>query len=287
MSDALFDEIVSQLRGKPIEYLCPYLMADPMSDRKIFDRIAALRRALPVTHIEVSTTGLYLHPRLTEQLLAAPLSELRISSHGISQDEWQATMPGLKHDKHWPNVLRFIEAWQRLKPYPLRIVTLKGMWSPEREADIRKHWAAQGIETVSWDVITRAKQVDLSIFGRTRSSHHAAHTPIRTRCRFGRDTHWLHLLSDGRAALCCMDYKQEAIVGSLSGPHAMTIEQLWRSEAFETLRAKVRGDLPTDAEFICHRCEWLVEDIDAGNSVERTYTDGALNVMTESSGVCR
>lgn len=260
MNDALFASIVEQLAGKPIEYLCPYLMADPMSDRKIFDRVRMLRDVLPETHIEISTTGLYLMPANAEKLLSAPLSELRISSHGITPGEWSTTMPGLKHEKHWPNVMRFIEMWREAKPYPLRIVTLNGMWSPEREAEIKAFWADMGIDTVSWTVITRAEQVDLTVFGKAKHARNGA--PQRKRCRFGRDTNWLHILSDGRATLCCMDYKQEAIVGTL---HDHTLEQLWQSDAFETMRAQVRGEKTADANFICHRCEWHV---DASESVQ-------------------
>lgn len=257
MSDELFESIASQLAGKPIDYLCPYLMADPLSDRKIFTRIQMLREALPQTHIEVSTTGLYLIPANAEKLLAAPLSELRISSHGITPGEWSTTMPGLRHDKHWPNVMRFIDMWRDAKPYPLRIVTLNGMWTPERERDIKHHWAQLGIDTVSWSVITRAEQVDLTVFGDRHGPTSKAQGQAHKRCRFGRDTHWLHILSDGRATLCCMDYKQEAVVGTL---HDSTINQLWRSDAFEAMRAQVRGEQPASHNFICHRCEWHVSD---------------------------
>ncbi len=260
MSDELFASIVSQLAGRPIEYLCPYLMADPMSDRKIFDRIRMLRDALPFTHIEVSTTGLYLAPAIADKLLAAPLSELRISSHGVTNDEWSMTMPGLRHDKHWPNVMRFIDRWRELQPYPLRIVTLSNMWSPEREAEIKAHWNNLGIDTISWSVITRAEQVDLTVFGKGERERDAS--PRRTRCRFGRDSRWLHILSDGRVALCCMDYSQEAIIGSLTN---MTIEEIWHSDAFNLMRAKVRGEAPVPSDFICHRCEWHVE---AGDDTE-------------------
>jgi len=279
MTDALFESIVMQLAGKPIEYLCPYLMADPMSDRKMFTRIAMLRQALPATHIEVSTTGLYLVPANAEKLLAAPLSELRISSHGITPDEWSTTMPGLKHDKHWPNVMRFIDMWRDVRPYPLRIVTLNNMWSPQRERDIKAFWAEQGIETISWSVITRAEQVDLTVFGKGKHQRNGA--AERKRCRFGRDTHWLHILSDGRATLCCMDYKQEAVVGTL---HEYTIEDLWRSDAFETMRAKVRGDLATDADFICHRCEWHVS-ADEDVQLETAYVEH--DAPTQTAGALR
>jgi MoaA/NifB/PqqE/SkfB family radical SAM enzyme len=281
MSDELFASIVNQLVGKPVEYLCPYLMADPMSDRRIFARIQMLRDALPATHIEVSTTGLYLMPANAEKLLAAPLSELRISCHGTTSAEWSTTMPGLRHEKHWPNVTRFIDMWRETKPYPLRIVTLNDMWSRERERDIKNYWADQSIDTVSWSVITRAEQVDLTVFGKDK--HKRSSMRERKRCRFGRDTHWLHILSDGRATLCCMDYKQEAITGTLT-PGAFSIEQLWRSDEFEGMRAKVRGDATADDDFICQRCEWHVS-ADEAVQLESAYV--AEDAHAQTAGVFR
>lgn len=258
MSDKLFDRIVDQLRGQDIEYLCPYLMADPMSDRKIFERMVIIRNALPATHIEVSTTGLYLAPRIAERLLAAPLSELRISSHGIGAEEWARTMPGVDYEKAWPNVLRFIEAWRQTKPYKLYIVTLWGLWTKQREAEIEAFWRDLDVEIVRWQVISRAGEVNLTVFGEG-SQQRALRSPDKKDppygCRFNRDTQWVHILSDGRLTLCCMDYKHEAILGNVLDS---TLEEIWHSRAFERVRARVRGDLPTDDQFICDRCEWHV-----------------------------
>ena len=63
------------------------------------------------------------------------------------------------------------------------------------------------------------------------------------------------VLHDGRVTLCCMDYKHEAILGNVLDS---TLEEIWHSRAFERVRARVRGDLPTDDQFICDRCEWHV-----------------------------
>jgi len=258
MSDELFERIVGQLRNHPIEYLCPYLMADPMSDRNIFDRIRTLRDALPETHLEVSTTGLYLMPTIADRLLEAPLSEVRISSHGISAEEWAVTMPGLKYEKAWPNTMRFIEKWRESRPYKLSVVTLSGLWTRQRQVEIEAFWTELDVDMVQWDVISRADEVDLTVFGEP-GRHATVRSPDKRDppyvCRFHRDTHWLHILSDGRVTLCCMDYRHEAIIGSIL---EQPLERIWRSKAFEHARAQVRGDAATDDSFICNRCEWNI-----------------------------
>jgi hypothetical protein len=268
MSDELFAGIVDQLRGRDVEYLTPYLMADSMSDRAIFDRIATLREALPATWIELSTTGLYLAGRLADRLIAAPLSELRISSHGITRAEWARTMPGLDYDRAWSNLEAFIERWRAERPYRLRIVTLTGLWPAHREAEIKDFWAQRDVEVIQWEVITRADQVDLTVFGGDGPAPGVDTRLVAPpyRCDFDRDTRWLHILNDGRVTLCCMDYKREAIIGDLN---TMSIEQLWQGEAFSDMRARLRGDVEPPIA-ICERCEWHVSCECAAESTPAT-----------------
>lgn len=260
MSEALFDRIVDQLAARDVQYISPYLMADPLSDKSIFDRIAKLRRALPEAHIEVSTTGKYLAPRLADRLLETSLSELRISSHGITADEYARTMPGVDFDKAMLNIRRFIERWKERRPYPLSVVSLWGLWSAEREAQIEAYWEGLGVELSKWRVNSRAKQVDLTVLDEASPDP----TPYRNarreppyRCRFNRDTEWMHILSDGRVTLCCMDYGQEVVLGD-AGTHSL--EAIWTGQAYRRARRAVRGDDSTPSGFICSRCEWSVSE---------------------------
>jgi len=254
MTDALFERIAGQLKGRRIDYLCPYLMADGLSDKKIFDRIERLREALPQTHIELSTTGMYLAPRLADRLIEAPLTELRISSHGITAEQYARTMPGVNFDRAMENILRFIERWRQCKPFALSVVTLWGLWPREEEEKIKAFWAAHDVPLSKWRVVSRADQVDLTVFGESPADP----TPFATRgqppfrCRFNRDTQWMHILSDGRVTLCCMDYEQRVILGDAS---RQSLENIWNSSAYAAARDRVRGD-GVGESFICDQGEW-------------------------------
>ncbi len=260
MSDPLFDRIVDQLRGRDVRYISPYLMADPLSDRKIFDRIATLHAAAPDAHVEVSTTGKYLAPGLADRLLSAPLSELRISSHGITAEEYARTMPGVDFDKAMAHIRGFIERWQQQQPYPLSVVCLWGLFPAERERRIEAFWKELGVELSKWRVNSRADQVDLTVLGETSpdpTPYAEGRREPPYRCRFDRDTQWMHILSDGRVALCCMDYGQEVILGDL---RTKTIEDIWTSDAYRRVRDQVRGDAATRPDFLCNRCDWHVSE---------------------------
>lgn len=255
MDDGLFDSILEQLAPHPIEYVSPYLMADPLSDRKIFERVARLRDALPNATLEISTTGKYLVPKLASQLLEAPLTELRISSHGISAGEYAQTMPGVPFEKAWKNIHEFIEMWRATQPYKLAIVCLWGLWSPQREAEIAAYWRDLGVELAQWRVVSRSNQVDLTTFGQSTADPtlyvRAKGEPPYV-CRQRRDSDWLHVLSDGRVTLCCMDYGQQVILGDL---RTQTLEEVWHGSAFEAMREQLQGSCPPE---LCRQCEWHV-----------------------------
>ncbi len=258
MSDEVFDHIVNQLRGRAIEYLCPYLMADPMSDRKIFERMDKICQALPDTFLEISTTGMYLMPKLADRLLASPLSELRISSHGTTAAEYAKTMPGVDFDKAMANIERFIAEWKKTRPFKVSMVCLWGLWPVEREKEIEAFWRGMGVELSKWRVISRARQVDLTIYGngsRDPTPYREGKKELPYLCRHRRDTEWMHILSDGRVTLCCMDYGQEEILGNVQ---ESTLEEIWNSDAFNQIRAKIRGAVPCETKFLCNRCEYHV-----------------------------
>lgn len=255
MSDELFDHIVEQLRGRPVECVSPYLMADPLSDRRIFDRVRQLRSALPEVGIELSTTGKYLAPAIADRLLTAPITELRISSHGISAEEYAKTMPGVDHGKAMANIRRFVDLWRRDKPYDVYVVSMWGLWPRSRENEIEAYWRDLGVAVCKWRIVSRGEQVDLSDFAEgspdpTLWSNGKQEPPYL--CRHHRDTEWLHILSDGRVTLCCMDYAQAAILGDVS---EHTIEAIWNGERFTRARETVRGTLPAGEDFLCNRCE--------------------------------
>lgn len=259
MCDDLFDRIVDQLSGKTIEYLCPYLMADGLSDKKIFQRINQLRSVLPRTHFELSTTGMYLSPKLADRLLDAPLSEVRISSHGITKEQYALTMPGVNFDRAMNNIMRFVDNWQRRKPFQLSVVCLWGLWPAETERMIEAFWASRGVPISQWRVVTRANHVDLTVFGESPQdpTAYALRGEPPYRCRFDRDKKWMHILSDGRVSLCCMDYEQQAIVGDAS---RQSLEEIWVSPSFDSARSKVRGCESSDSSFICNQCEWRISE---------------------------
>lgn len=255
IDEGLFRSIVTQCVGEPIQRICPYLMAEPLADPHIFERIAFIRQTLPAVEVEISCTAQPMSPKACEQLLAAPISELRISSHGISREDYALLMPGVKYDAAWENLTRFVAAWKQRRPYPLYIVSLFGLLPADREKAIVDYWSHQGIELSRWRVTSRGRQIDLRQFDSpadpTRWTTARQDPPYA--CRFARDSEWMHILSDGRVTLCCMDYRQEAILGDAS---RQSLREIWTGEAYTRMRQAI-ADGASDAA-LCRECEWYV-----------------------------
>jgi len=259
MDEALFRNILAQCRGQAVKRICPYLMADPLCDARIFDRIRHIRSVLPDVEIEVSTTPQMLVPARHGDLLAAPLTELRISSHGITEEDYRLLMPGVRYETAWPNFCAFIAKWREVQPYALCIVSLYGVLPPERERAIADHWEKQGIRLERWRVTSRGGRIDLDQFDTVPdpTDWPRARREPPYACRFARDTEWMHILSDGRVTLCCMDYHQEVILGDLQD---QTLMEVWTGDVFAGVRDRIaKGTSHTD-NFLCERCEWYVSE---------------------------
>jgi len=257
MEEDLFREIIDQCVGRGVRRICPYLMAEPLTDPLIFDRIEYIRRVLGDVEIELSTTPAMLTPDNAERLLQAPITELRISSHGICDDDYRLLMPGVKFSRAWQQLNEFLDKWQQTRPYPVYIVCLFGLLPPQREREIERYWAQRNIPLQRWRVTSRAARVDLRQFDSAPdpTPWRNARGPAPYACRFDRDRQWMHILSDGRVTLCCMDYYQEIILGDL---RHQSISDLWNGPAFAKVRRQILGSEPAPANFLCHRCEWYV-----------------------------
>ena len=67
----------------------------------------------------------------------------------------------------------------------------------------------------------------------------------------------LHVVATGRVVLCCQDYREEYVIGDL---HSQSVAEVLASDAILSLRKAVYGVIESAPDFICHRCEFALED---------------------------
>ena len=247
MAPDLFSFLCREFREYPPEYAALYLMADPLTDPLIFERLREFRDACPETWIELSTKGELLTPAAIEGLLRSPLNELRVNFPSIDRREYARHAVGADYDLALANVKRLGEALQAEKDPSLRteVVALSG-WSPRDSIEATAaFWHAHNLAVTTWPAVSRAGNVAALVPARNR---------VLAGCSQGRATHWMHIGWDGRLVLCCMDYRRQVELGTVF----QGVNSAWQSPAYAEVRRVVdgRAGVRSDGDFPCNRCEW-------------------------------
>ena len=64
----------------------------------------------------------------------------------------------------------------------------------------------------------------------------------------------MHILSNGQAVLCCMDWYHKNILGDLNQED---IYSIWNGKKYQDIRNKIMDS--QDISFICNNCEWGIK----------------------------
>lgn len=270
MPDELFEKVLQDLlpfaphinKGK----VCPYLMQEPLIDRRIFYKIQRIYELFPNTLVEVSTNGAALTDRVIDDMLsmmAPKRHEVWVSHHGINEETLRHIMK-LDYNKATANLLNLIRrSAGRLK------IKIRGAGT-SRDGKIVYFTPEQYLQY--WRDIFKAEKldprhVDVDAFtfhdraGTLTRVDRDAHKmnigkvreigPGHKPFHCGRIDEWVHVMWDGTIRLCCMDYHGEVKLPSIKD---MSFLDFFRSDAYRTLHAMVTGKIESPEHFICKRC---------------------------------
>ena len=269
MSEELFGSILEQLRpfAPLIERgrVSPYLMQEPLLDRRIYDWIERIYAAFPGTMVEISTNGAALSPRAVEELIRVLVGrrhEIWISHHGVDAESLDRVMR-VDHRKATGNVVELLRrAEGRLR---VRIQgagrSLDGRIHNFGEREYRRSWAEtlvrEGVPLRNVSVTTFRFHDRAGAIRRTDRDAHLNNKGVVRRIDADNPFHcdrvgrWLHVMWDGRLRICCMDYHGEVPLPSLDETPLLDI---LRSERYAELMGQVTGAVESPGDFICKRC---------------------------------
>lgn len=251
MEQPLFERIIDECAEHPgaVQRLLPYLMNEPLLDRRLVARINYAKRRLPWASVHILTNGSLLTERRGEELIDSGLDWIGISVHGFSEEAYHGAM-GLSREVTYRRVERFVDRALARRGPGFVMLTFNGggpVTAQEREAAL-EHFRGLGVRRISYfgGSISRA--------GNVSGIEAPRHAEIRG-CRSIWWPEMIHVLFNGDVVLCCMDWRRRVVVGNLS--RAMSIADLWRSDAYRSVRDTVWGrrPLPDDMEWPCSRCE--------------------------------
>lgn len=255
MSDALFNKLVVELSMHRdwIEQVTLQMGGEPLLDRRLEDRVAALKRA-GIRSVAFTTNASLLSEARAQRLLDAGLDMIDFSIDGASETTFEAIRVNLSYEEVRDNVLRFLalrDASYRQVQVRVRMVIQREN-AHELDAFVAYWRSRLGPQDyvlgrfLNWWAGWREDLAAVPGALLHKKPPAAEVNPLPCLAPFST----LVILSDGRVPLCCLDYNADTPMGSAA---ESDIASVWRGEAFGRVRALHRTGGRAAMSF-CHDC---------------------------------
>lgn len=236
MTDDLFEQVVDEVLTFPLlTKINPFLLNDPLVDRKIEDKIEYITRKKngrrrPQVRI-ITNAGLLTEER-AYRLLHSGLDELNISFHSIIPEIYEQMMPPLKFNKVMGNILKLVELRDHIKARKkpkINVWTVLTRPVEENRENEKQYWKKLGVGFVARKLDNRASNdIDVTGLG-GRPMDLVQICPIP----FWRA--WI--MWNGDMVMCCVDQERSNVLGNCSD---RSIKEIWNDNAYQELRRRWR-----------------------------------------------
>lgn len=242
MDDDLFKKIIDETSQHYIGRISPYLMNEPLMDKKMPERIAYIERnKKPFTKTKINTNGALLTEDMSERLVDSGLRHLWVSVQGYSAESYCKSM-GIKKFNILDNIDRFLDIRDRKgkKRPKLSITTLDTTIVHDELEYAKKHWAERDVNFKIHAVDNRAGDDISDLVTEKRQ--------FRRNCDLFLKQ--AYVLFNGDVIICCHDWRRTVVLGNL---REQSLKEIWNSERFmELIRQYQAGDF-TNLK-ICRTC---------------------------------
>lgn len=247
MSMPLFKKIIDQIAAENnwgIKII-PYMNNEPFLDPQIFERLKYINKQCPNCDIEISTNLSRFDKEAQKKLSEVDIKDLRLSIFGFTKKSYESVMRNLKWQtakRHLDLLVNNRDLRSHIGQVSLVMVDYPGM--TKRDIQLasrycRKHF----IKFEFWGFLDRGNNV-------AKYKNNVFKNKVMG-CEQNRVLDRMHILFDGRVILCCMDWRQQYILGNLS---RQTINLVWNSKKFQDIRKTIYGGT-SDKSLICKRCK--------------------------------
>ena len=244
MAWPLYQNIIDQIAGKPLELLLLSGYGEPLLDDFLARRIACAKKA-GIGNIGIVTNASLLTPDRAGELIAAGIDLLHISLDGASAKTYSRLRPGLDFEAVTANIEHLLA--RRVRPKVHIQVVLLDQDAGEQTA-IACRWGKRADRLVFRQAQNWAGRVKLP---EAASSPHLRKRSGAPPCLYLWDQ--LNIYWDGTVPACCLDYEACQTVGNVANE---TLADVWNGKPLAALRDKHnaghRGEIP-----LCRHCDYF------------------------------
>lgn len=220
--------------------LCGY--GDVFLDRNLFDKIKYTKEINPNSKVYISTTGNAMIEKYHESIIEY-VDILKLSIYGISKKVYEEVMGGIKFEKSYDNINKFLNLDERKKVFTIGNFIQMNENISETNKWI-EYWEPKLSEVYVW-------KPHNYIDGRNYRKIDKKNQKTCGRPLEGP----LNIAVNGKAHVCCYDYNKEMIVGDIKN---QTIEEILTSDEMKKIQEKHKKN--DFSNLICANCDQTNKD---------------------------
>ena len=222
--------------------ISPYLMNEPLLDKRLPDLIAYTRSRCPESWIAINTNGDALSEALACRLFDAGLNSLDVNAYDSTQQ-----------------YAAYAALAARVAARRGDVTCQVGYSDPTFDGtDLPRHTKIMHCrDLASWEAQFVAKQAtpDLQIRSGNIPGARQLEAPLAVGCP--RPFQQMYINYRGEAVLCCNDWRFEVVMGDTA---AATLAEIWQNERYQAYRSHLQRQ--SRAMPLCATCDYQAESTD-------------------------
>lgn len=251
MTEAMYRRLLESLRGERVERFSPFLMNEPLLDKRMPQWLAWAREALPHTSLGLFTNGSALTVERARALVDAGLNELCVSVHGFEARDYERVMVGLSFERVMSTLREVVVEYSGggLGQLDLQIVTGD---EPALNATPPPAWLAPYVLCKGFSNERAVNMLDVSGEAALRPLDLDPTDPDAGRPLCQRPFVKLYVLASGECVMCNCDWRRRVVLGHLG---EQSLREIWHGERYRALR-RLHARRQFDADHPCAGCNY-------------------------------
>jgi radical SAM protein with 4Fe4S-binding SPASM domain len=213
-------------------------------DGQLASRVRLIRTELPHVKTRIFTNGALLTHSRADELAESGIHAVTFSLHAATETTYQSVMrlSGFERTKERIEYFANVAAGRDIR---IKVTIVDLTLTAGESDDTKKYWADRGIDAY----VTRAVNWAGNLSDESTLPTYLLESETDPCHRVMRE---MYISASGNVILCCADWREEVVFGSI---RTAPLETIWRSDEFRTYR-KRHWDRRIESLPLCNRCTY-------------------------------